>query len=511
MSAGERRRILFVSSNGTGLGHLTRSMALARRLRPGYEPLFVSLSAAAPIVAEQGFEVEYIASHATPTAGSDWRWSRRLRTRMRAILREARASVVLFDGAHPYQGFVDALPAAGPAARVWSRRPMWLPGSNAGALGRTKSFTHVLEPGEFAAEFDRGATVARRAEAHAVAPIVFCEDDELLPRADAERELGLAAGRTNVLVALGQGAEVRDAVRRCLAALVERPDVQVAALSSALAELPEVPDGVVHLRSTYPMSRYLRAFDAVVSAAGYNAYHELIRFGVPALYVPMRRQTDDQAARARYAEAAGVGLAVTGPEAPELEARLAELLDGARLGELRAALAEARPANGAEEAARWVEGLADAAAERERGGVGGGTRGDRSSRITLATLKEAPRMSAAIALQTLRRPAARTLVLAPGVDAERLESAVRALLTEGERAERILVVIDSLALLRPLRELGVGVEHVPGEGSRAAELGGEPWSRFFASRLGAILAERPRPRRVVTVGERVPPGTLNAL
>ena len=120
-------------------------------------------------------------------------------------------------------------------------------------------------------------------------------------------------------------------------------------------------------------------------------------------------------------------------------------------------------------------------------------------------------MSAAIALQTLRRPAARTLVLAPGVDAERLERAVRALLTEGERAERILVVIDSLALLRPLRELGVGVEHVPGEGSRAAELGGEPWSRFFASRLGAILAERPRPRRVVTVGERVPPGTLNAL
>ena len=58
------------------------------------------------------------------------------------------------------------------------------------------------------------------------------------------------------------------------------------------------------------MSRYLRAFDATVSAAGYNAYHELIRFGVPSLFVPMRRQTDDQEARARYAEESGVGLGV---------------------------------------------------------------------------------------------------------------------------------------------------------------------------------------------------------
>ena len=75
-----------------------------------------------------------------------------------------------------------------------------------------------------------------------------------------------------------------------------------------------MPEGIVHLRSTYPMSRYFAAFDLAVSAAGYNAYHELIRFGVPALYVPMPRQTDDQAARARYAEQAGIGLAADGPD-----------------------------------------------------------------------------------------------------------------------------------------------------------------------------------------------------
>ena len=48
-------RILFVTSNGTGLGHLTRSMAIARRLEAACEPLVFTLSAAAPVVRELGF------------------------------------------------------------------------------------------------------------------------------------------------------------------------------------------------------------------------------------------------------------------------------------------------------------------------------------------------------------------------------------------------------------------------------------------------------------------------
>ena len=159
-------RILFLSSNGTGLGHLTRSMAIARRLDDSLEPLFFTLSGAAPVVADQGFPVEFAASYATPTAGSDWRWSRRLRGRLRAAMRDADPRVLVFDGAHPYQALLDAMPSVPDAHRVWCRRPMWKPGSNFGALERTRFFDQVLEPGEFAASEDRGATVALRDDAH---------------------------------------------------------------------------------------------------------------------------------------------------------------------------------------------------------------------------------------------------------------------------------------------------------------------------------------------------------
>ena len=92
----------------------------------------------------------------------------------------------------------------------------------------------------------------------------------------------------------------------------------MAALQSSIAPDLEIPGGVVRLDSTFPMSRYFRAFDMAVAAAGYNAFHELIAFAVPTLFVPMPRNTDDQAARARWAAEAGVGLAVEGAADPAL-------------------------------------------------------------------------------------------------------------------------------------------------------------------------------------------------
>ena len=221
-------RILFTTSNGTGLGHLTRSMAIARRLGSELEPLFLTLSAAAPVVREMGFPVEYVASYATPGSGNDYRWSRRLRARLRAVIAEAEPAVIVFDGTHPYEALLGALSPS--AAAVWCRRPLWKAGSSRVPLGRAGAFDAVLEPGELAESEDRGPTVALRDRAHRVEPIVLLDRAELLPRAEAEAELGLEPGRTNVLVSLGQGAEVREATGRCLRRLADRHDVQVAAL-----------------------------------------------------------------------------------------------------------------------------------------------------------------------------------------------------------------------------------------------------------------------------------------
>ena len=499
-----RRRILFFTSNGTGLGHLTRSMAIARRLDERFEPLIFTLSAAAPVVREQGFPVEYCASYRTPCAGTEWRWSRRLRGRARAAIAEARPAIVVFDGAHPYLGFLDALRAERPRA-VWCRRAMWKPGANRAALPRTAAFDAVLEPGELAAAADRGPTVARRDEAHRVGPIVYLDRSELRPRSEAERELGLDAGATNVLIALGQGAEVRAASGRCVRHLAGRDGVQVAVLESAIAANLDAPGDVVHLRATYPMSRDYAAFDLVVAAPGYNAFHELLGLGVPSLFVPIARETDDQAGRAAWAAAAGLAGAVAGPESPDLERELDRLLDPAERARIAARLGELPPATGAGEAAGWIASLADRGegeprepARRRRLGwhLPGG-----SVREAAEFVARVPRGTAALAKQIVTAPRPpRTVILSLALAGAELEREVAAALAgTADPRERVLVITDSLDFA-PLRRAGVGFEHVPAAGELQPELAGGDYESFLRRRLALILAERRRPARTMAIG-----------
>ena len=517
----ERKRILFTTSNGTGLGHLTRSMAIARRLGPELEPLFLTLSAAAPVVREMGFPVEYVASYATPGSGNDYRWSRRLRARLRTAVAEADPAVVVFDGTHPYEALLGALRAE--SAAVWCRRPLWKQGSSRAPLGREGAFDAVLEPGELAESEDRGPTVARRGHAHTVAPIVLLDRSELLPRAQAEAELGLEPGRTNVLVTLGQGREVREATTRCLSRLATRTDVQVAALSSAIALADTVPDGVVPLRATYPMSRYFAAFDAGIAAAGYNAYHELIALRVPSLFIPMRRDTDDQPARARYAAQAGLGLGAGSAADPRLEGLLDQLLDSTTRDAIRARLDNLELSNGAGDAAAWLTELAggrgrvsppggprfraESPPESEPGPSPQAPRGSfRAWRRRWGTfVGSIPQTAVRLTRQQLTKPRTRVVIGALGLPGERVPGAVRAALAESqEEPRRVLVITDALGALGELRSLGVGVEHVPASGERQAELAGGDYEDFLRGRVELIHSERPRPRRVLVAPGSAP-------
>ncbi len=518
-------RIMFVSSNGTGLGHLTRSMAIARRLDREIEPLFVTLSRAAPVVREMGFPVEYMASHNSPTVGSDLRWSRRMTARLRTAIGEARPDLLVFDGVLPYDPLLAAMKPV--PATVWCRRGLWLPGASTAPFTRSDLFDAILEPGDFAADADTGPTSTRRDEVHDVPPIVFLDETELLPRADAERELGLEPGKPTILVQLGQGPEVAATTARCLRTLAAAEGVQVAAASSAIAGLLDLPEGVVHLRPTYPMSRYYAAFDGAVSAVGYNAFHEMVAFGIPALFVPMRRETDDQAARARYAETAGVGLAVDGPEDAGIEDRLGELLDPGRRVAMREKLEALRPENGARSAAQWLSDLARGAVGRDEKSHEQGPRGGFSPRpvdgegssrpaprrpVRLGSparawvfVRTVPRTIARLINQTLTLPRPTTIVLAVGAD----EAAMRDALNRAqEPPERVLLVTDSLAIGEVWRA-GTGVEQVPAAGERQAELAGGDYAEFRRRRLGLILAGRPRFRKALAVGD-VPPDLVDA-
>lgn len=497
------KRILFATSNGTGLGHLNRAMAIARRLPEGHESSFFTLSQAAPVVDGVGYPVDYLASYRRPASGTDFAWNMRLRALLEDLIEQRRPDLVVFDGVHPYRALTHVLSAKGAPASLWCRRAMWRAGSSEAPLKRAGAFDAVLEPGDLAASEDRGPTVAQRRLATHVDPIVFLDRAELLDRERAAAALGLDPGRRTVLVNLGQGGEVDRAVERTLAMLAAHPEIQVAALQSSIGSELRVPGGVVRLRATFPMSRYFAAFDMAVAAAGYNAFHELMAFSVPALLVPMSRNTDDQSARARWAASSGAGLAVEGPGDPALEARLTELLDPAVGSRLATRSRDAfGSGTGAERAADLVAAMAAgrtrAPAVRNRG------RFNRWLRLSSHPVGPSLPLSQALgARDLLRHPERRRpllVVLALGVPSGEIGDRVAASLAEAAvPASRALVLTDGFEFA-PLRSLGVGFERVPGRTFPDGHVERERARGQALHRAQVLLAGR-RPLRAVSIGE----------
>jgi hypothetical protein len=254
---------------------------------------------------------------------------------------------------------------------------------------------------------------------------------------------------------------------------------------------------VVRLRATFPMSRYFSAFDLAIAASGYNAFHELIAFGVPTLFVPMPRDTDDQAARARWADREGLALAVAGAEDPELGARVGRLCDPEVAAGLRRRCEERFPGNGAAEAA----GIVAALAAGHRSGPSARQRGRYNRWLRLSAHPIGPTLPLVLALgarDLLRHPERRSprlLVLALGVAPDELAARIEAAIGAEDR-DRVLVVTDSFDFAS-LRRLGVGFEHLPeipaGRGPT------DPEMTRLAARLRVLIRGR-KPIRAVALG-----------
>ena len=60
-----RRTVLFYATNGIGMGHLTRQLAIARRLPPHLCPCFISHSQAVDVVRGFGYPSEHLPYHST--------------------------------------------------------------------------------------------------------------------------------------------------------------------------------------------------------------------------------------------------------------------------------------------------------------------------------------------------------------------------------------------------------------------------------------------------------------
>jgi hypothetical protein len=344
-------RILFMPTNSGGLGHLTRLLAIARRLKTNprvNEIIFLTTSAALDVPRQEGFLAYYYppwdqVSDKVPAKG----WRDSLQGLLEMILRNHGVNVFVFDGVNIDLGIANAIVRRKNLVKIWVKRGMLKEGLEDRFSESERYFDLRLVPGELGQKSIAQDSAGRIV----VPPMVFLDRDELLPRQDVIEQLGLDPSKKTIFVQLGAGNinDINMQSEIIIETARQFSDIQLVLAESLVSHsrLTYFTD-VVTIRD-YPLSRYYQGFDIAISAAGYNTVIELGYFGVPSIFIPnLETGADDQLGRAMIAQQTGMGTVLNPLKAHGLKQCLEELLDDTHNSEFRKRYLDICPVNGSD-------------------------------------------------------------------------------------------------------------------------------------------------------------------
>ncbi|KJE35849.1 hypothetical protein UF64_06980 [Thalassospira sp. HJ] len=345
--------VLFVSTNGIGLGHITRLIAVANACQQDIKPVFAVFSAGVRMVEDAGYHCEHMSSNEyLGLLPKDWHQV--AACELEAIIRFHKPKAILYDGNVLY----DAVSQAMSSMRVpliWLRRGFFKKTVSSSSLKAQSFATYVIEPGEAAADYDQGPSSLALETFDwprcykQVSPVSIVGAKDFLTRNEARQKLSINDGGLKVLIQVGAG-NLRDTemlLDRLIGVLQQHDGVEIFVAQWPIADRPPLPRADVRILRRYPLSPCLRAFDFVISAAGYNSFHELLMSRVPAIFIANKfTRLDDQVGRSRYAVDQGLALQAD-METTDFNAVIGEMMSQDVRERLRARLACLSWSNGA--------------------------------------------------------------------------------------------------------------------------------------------------------------------
>ncbi len=355
--------VLSISTNGIGMGHLTRQLAIARHLPDHLTPVFFGMSQAVGVMRQFGYVAEYYPSHTTAEMNTEY-WNIAFAKAVTRAIAFYEPRALILDANLPFAAF-DVLRDNHPGLpMIWVRRAMWGEGRDLPALDKSGLFDLIIEPGEIAGDYDTGPTTGARHQVRPVAPIYLAGPADVLDRADAAAEIGIEPDTMNVLIMAGgrNNFETDGFWSRALSELATWPNTRVVVAEWAITENDLNLPPHVERRRGYPFSRWFGAFDFAMSAAGYNSFAEIMANQLPTVFVPNENPyMDRQDLRSLYAQRHGLGLILRASDPDQIPVVLSQMRDPKLRAGLRAKMANLDIQNGAQEAATLVASLCDSA------------------------------------------------------------------------------------------------------------------------------------------------------
>ena len=354
----EAARVVFFPTNGHGLGHARRCSLVASELEHPDRAVFAAFPSCVPMLHSKGFATLPLVPKSDAHEDS---FANDLITLRRLRRLVGPQDHLVFDGGYVFDSVFRTIKETRCSA-TWIRRGLFRPGQISSIqLDREQEFGAIIVPSECFDELNADYSYDPRVRR--IGPVVEIRDPK--DRNDTREELSSRFGvefDTLVVTMLGSGAASdRTAQLQSLCTQLEiRPRLLhlIVLWPGATVDPSLYHRKASRIVRTMSSLKFCQAADFVVSAAGYNSFHELVYNGIPAIFLHQAASfLDDQERRARAAAERGLAQAVSPEEFLSLQRVVAEWLDTDRPDVIRKALAaESLPEPGTQTAARLVEG-----------------------------------------------------------------------------------------------------------------------------------------------------------
>ncbi len=312
-------RVVCYAVNGSGIGHLKRLSAIARHLRRiaqekavPLEIYFLTSSEASHLLFSEGFPVFKMPSREVLTkAGIETKdfaaIARNWTARTFELLQPDLLIVDTFPAGY-YDELIESLPLCRATAVI--HRPLVFD-----HLDRTQFYEAlarydlIIVP-ESREAVDEAVPFEIRGKTKYFGAVMCREKEELFDCNAARRILNVDDGEFLIYLSAGGGGDKKAEARihhlYDILSKIERTKIVVGA--GALYGGQRIyAENVIWLAGENAFE-LMPAFDAAVSAAGYNSFHELLFAGVPTVFIPQEKWADDQFKRAHRAAQAGAAV-----------------------------------------------------------------------------------------------------------------------------------------------------------------------------------------------------------
>lgn len=324
-------RILFMPTNGSGLGHVTRTLAVARRIKqmyPNIEIIFFTTNFAINIIRQEGFLAYYFPSINLYSSNINHKdIDNAMEEQLIAIVKRHNIDTLIFDGVFPYAYLVNVINKLNILNPIWIQRGMHKSGKSKVVIDRERFFNLIIVPGEANRIYNMPQ---KDHKFRYCPPIIYSKKEELLPRDIILKMWNLDPSKKTVYIQLGEGLynDANSLIFKVVQSLKNKKDLQIVLGESIIAHKKYNIDPDIFIIRDYPNSIYFNAFDFAVVTGSYNTFHETIFFGVPTILFPTKETgTDDQRARARIALELKTSFVFDNFDTKEFEEAVSKIMD----------------------------------------------------------------------------------------------------------------------------------------------------------------------------------------